>query len=83
MYSEFRAFIEHFALAFAFRSPAFTISKLLVSLQALLSAPNPSDPLDAKIGALWIRDIKLAHSNGRFNPALQSRLNDIRQCFVV
>eukprot|EP01028_Stygiella_incarcerata_P013802 TRINITY_DN847_c0_g2_i1.p2 TRINITY_DN847_c0_g2~~TRINITY_DN847_c0_g2_i1.p2 ORF type:complete len:148 (+),score=35.10 TRINITY_DN847_c0_g2_i1:205-648(+) len=37
-------------------SPALTIRTLLLSIQALLSAPNPDDPLDPKIAEHWKRD---------------------------
>jgi ubiquitin-conjugating enzyme E2 N len=34
-------------------SPALTISSLLVSIQSLLSNPNPADPLETEIGDRW------------------------------
>ena len=37
-------------------SPALQISKVLLSIQALLSAPNPDDPLDNNIADHWKRD---------------------------
>jgi ubiquitin-conjugating enzyme E2 N len=36
-------------------SPALSISSLLVSLQSLLSDPNPADPLDTQIADQWIK----------------------------
>eukprot|EP00039_Didymoeca_costata_P018963 m.335728 g.335728 ORF g.335728 m.335728 type:complete len:149 (+) comp17662_c0_seq1:225-671(+) len=37
-------------------SPALQIRTVLISLQALLSEPNPDDPLDHEIADLWKRD---------------------------
>ena len=34
-------------------SPALQISKVLLSIQALLSSPNPDDPLDNNIADAW------------------------------
>lgn len=41
-------------------SPALQIKTILISIQALLSDPNPDDPLAADIGKLWISDNKTA-----------------------
>ena len=45
-------------------SPALQIRTVLLSIQALLSAPNPDDPLDNDIAALWVADEDQAHING-------------------
>jgi len=37
-------------------SPALQIRTVLLSIQALLSAPNPEDPLDASVADHWRRD---------------------------
>ncbi len=37
-------------------SPALQIRTLLISIQALLSAPNPDDPLDNGVADRWKRD---------------------------
>merc|ERR1711982_44838 len=34
-------------------SPALQIRTVLLSIQALLSAPNPDDPLDNNVAELW------------------------------
>ena len=34
-------------------SPALQIRTVLLSIQALLSAPNPDDPLDNQVANLW------------------------------
>ncbi|KAF7258382.1 hypothetical protein EG68_04201 [Paragonimus skrjabini miyazakii] len=34
-------------------SPALQIRTVLLSIQALLSAPNPDDPLDNEVAAHW------------------------------
>merc|ERR1711976_122375 len=34
-------------------SPALQIRTVLLSIQALLSAPNPDDPLDNEVADLW------------------------------
>lgn len=41
-------------------SPALQIRTVLLSIQALLSAPNPDDPLDNDVAELWKRDEKEA-----------------------
>mmetsp|Transcript_14771 Transcript_14771/g.44484 ORF Transcript_14771/g.44484 Transcript_14771/m.44484 type:complete len:154 (-) Transcript_14771:255-716(-) len=46
-------------------SPALQIRTVLLSIQALLSAPNPDDPLDNDIAALWTADEEQAHVNAR------------------
>ena len=37
-------------------SPALQIRTVLISIQALLSAPNPDDPLSEKVASEWKRD---------------------------
>ena len=37
-------------------SPALQIRTVLLSIQALLSAPNPDDPLDEAIARQWRED---------------------------
>eukprot|EP00606_Chrysophyceae_sp_TOSAG23-5_P000683 GSChrysophyteH2.ASY1.ANO1.1654.1 assembled CDS len=37
-------------------SPALQIRTVLISIQALLSAPNPDDPLDNNVADHWKRD---------------------------
>jgi len=37
-------------------SPALQIAKVLLSIQALMSAPNPDDPLDNGVAAHWTSD---------------------------
>ena len=37
-------------------SPALQIRPVLLSIQALLSAPNPDDPLDNDVAAVWKND---------------------------
>ncbi|KAJ3435248.1 ubiquitin-conjugating enzyme e2 36-like isoform x1 [Anaeramoeba flamelloides] len=37
-------------------SPALQISTVLLSIQALMSAPNPDDPLDNQVADMWIND---------------------------
>lgn len=39
-------------------SPALQIRTVLLSIQALLSAPNPDDPLDNGVAEHWKRDEK-------------------------
>jgi ubiquitin-conjugating enzyme E2 N len=41
-------------------SPALQIRTVLLSIQALLSAPNPDDPLNNEAAELWKRDEKTA-----------------------
>jgi ubiquitin-conjugating enzyme E2 N len=37
-------------------SPALQIRTVLLSIQALLSAPNPDDPLDNNVAEIWKKD---------------------------
>ena len=37
-------------------SPILQISKLLISIQSLLSDPNPADPLDTAVALQWIEN---------------------------
>ena len=46
-------------------SPALQIRTVLLSIQALLSAPNPDDPLDNNIAEHWKRDENDAHNTAR------------------
>ena len=46
-------------------SPALTLSKVLLSISALLDKPNPHDPLRADIAKVYIDDIKLFNKNAR------------------
>ncbi len=42
-------------------SPALQIRHVLLSIQALMSTPNPDDPLANDIAEIWKTDIKKAH----------------------
>mmetsp|Transcript_34321 Transcript_34321/g.50462 ORF Transcript_34321/g.50462 Transcript_34321/m.50462 type:complete len:154 (+) Transcript_34321:84-545(+) len=46
-------------------SPALQIRTVLLSIQALLSAPNPEDPLDTGIAKHWIKDLPAAQKEAR------------------
>merc|ERR1711862_642608 len=37
-------------------SPALQIRTVLLSIQALLSSPNPDDPLDNSVGEVWLKN---------------------------
>ena len=37
-------------------SPALQIRTILLSIQALLSAPNPDDPLNEQVARAWVED---------------------------
>ena len=45
-------------------SPALQIRTVLLSIQALLSCPNPDDPLDTGVAEHWERDEKDAMKTG-------------------
>jgi len=47
-------------------SPALQIRTVLLSIQALLSAPNPDDPLANDVAELWKIDEEKAIKNGMF-----------------
>lgn len=46
-------------------SPALQIDKVCLSLQLLLSAPNPDDPLDTKIADDWKKNERGAHTTAK------------------
>lgn len=46
-------------------SPALQIRTVLLSIQALLSAPNPDDPLDNGVADTWKTNEPLAIANAR------------------
>jgi ubiquitin-conjugating enzyme E2 N len=47
-------------------SPALQIRTVLLSIQALLSAPNPDDFLDADVAEKWKADEKGAKAMGKY-----------------
>lgn len=47
-------------------SPALTVKTALLSLQALLCAPEPSDPQDAEVAGQYVRDRKAWEATARF-----------------
>lgn len=47
-------------------SPALQIRTVLLSIQALLSAPNPDDFLDADVAEKWKADEKGAQAIGKY-----------------
>lgn len=46
-------------------TPALMIHSVLLSIQSLLSTPNPDDPLDATIAKEWKTNLSLAHEKAR------------------
>ncbi|MES1915979.1 MAG: Ubiquitin-conjugating enzyme 13 [Cercozoa sp. M6MM] len=46
-------------------SPALQIKAVCLSLQSLLSDPNPEDPLDTNVADTWIRDEPMAKDTAR------------------
>ena len=46
-------------------SPALQIRTVLLSIQALMSSPNPDDPLDAKVAEAWLADEDKALATAR------------------
>ena len=54
-------------------SPALQIRTVLLSIQALLSAPNPDDPLANDVAELWKIDEEKAIKNGMFIVQLSNR----------
>ena len=47
-------------------SPALTIKTALLSLQALLSTPEPDDPQDAEVAAMYKADIDTFRNTAKF-----------------
>ena len=54
-------------------SPALTIKTALLSLQALMCAPEPSDPQDAEVANMYNRDYDLWFSTAKFWTECYSR----------
>lgn len=48
------------------RSPALTIKTALLSLQALLSAPEPNDPQDAQVASQYKKNYKEWEATAKF-----------------
>lgn len=46
-------------------SPALTLSKVLLSISALLDKPNPHDPLSPEIAKVYLDDIKAFNKKAR------------------
>eukprot|EP01084_Bolivina_argentea_P234452 394715_1 len=46
-------------------SPALNLPSVCLSIQSLLQEPNPDDPLDNKVAAVWKNNPKLAHQNAQ------------------
>jgi len=46
-------------------SPALQIRTVLLSIQALMSAPNPDDPLDENVAKMWKTDEAVAMKTAR------------------
>lgn len=46
-------------------SPALQIRTVLLSIQALMSAPNPDDPLDENVAKMWKTDEAMAMETAR------------------
>ncbi|SJK86579.1 ubiquitin-conjugating enzyme (huntingtin interacting protein 2) [Babesia microti strain RI] len=57
-------------------SPALTIRTVLISIQALLSAPEPDDPQDAEVAKMYLRDIKEFENTARLWVKTFARKND-------
>ena len=63
-------------------SPALQIRTVLLSIQALLSAPNPEDPLDTGIAKHWIKDLPAAQKEGNAIVHAAALVHDPRSSFV-
>ena len=55
-------------------SPALQIRSVLLSIQALLSAPNPEDPLNNEAAEFWKRDESGAISEAKKWTATHARM---------
>ena len=49
---------------------------MLLSIQALLSAPNPDDPLDTTVAEAWKKDEESAIEEGERSGKLGNKLNN-------
>ncbi|KAK0050289.1 ubiquitin-conjugating enzyme E2N, partial [Biomphalaria pfeifferi] len=58
-------------------SPALQIRTVLLSIQALLSAPNPDDPLDNSVAEHWKTNEKSAIDQARQWTELHARANNV------
>ncbi len=63
-------------------SPALTISTLLISIQALLSAPNPDDPLANDVASVWKSNEQGAMRTGAFACACSRRFRSFLSTHV-
>lgn len=55
-------------------SPALQIRTILLSIQALLGAPNPDDPLANDVAQSWKENEKAAIETGKISNRLQIQL---------
>ena len=62
-------------------SPALQIRTVLLSIQALLSAPNPDDPLANDVADLWKSNEAQAIENGNFCSPVKQNIFHGRVCF--
>lgn len=60
-------------------SPALQIRTVLLSIQALLSAPNPDDPLANDVASHWKEDEKGAIEQGKISYKLMCK-EDLLMC---
>jgi ubiquitin-protein ligase len=58
-------------------SPALQIRTVLLSIQALLSAPNPEDPLANDVAQHWKEDEKEAINTGRRERVRESTMENV------
>lgn len=56
-------------------SPALQIRTVLLSIQALLSAPNPDDPLANDVAEEWKKRENIALATGVSRPALHAHIH--------
>lgn len=47
-------------------TPAYTMRSLLISIQSLLSEPIPSDPQDASVASMYLKDKKLYEETAKY-----------------
>ncbi|KAH8931306.1 hypothetical protein BDL97_19G013600 [Sphagnum fallax] len=59
------------------RSPALHIRTVLLSIQALLSAPNPDDPLAENIAKHWKSDEAEAVATENGHEFMQLQINEV------
>lgn len=64
-------------------SPALQIRTILLSIQALLGAPNPDDPLANDVAQRWKEDEQAAINTGKLPLCLAAEVDLLTESFQL